>query len=434
MRRLSDVVKLVGKAAFPVVFLMILSLNSQPLAKTGNALDLNEDLFSAVEQNNLTIVKKMINAGADVHAVNDRGYTPVEVAVDKGYFYIVQYLLRVRDTVEKNAPPSPPLGKKTTRKADVQPRQKHISQTKATQKQTAKPRSISINTNNLSLTRKKKVRPPSAVITSSMTSGNSGRPKYKPTIPLQRNEKPATNRAPGPFDVTASMPTLPIIGAIRGAKPGPERKKQEPAVSRLETAALAMPAKQATLLPKPETRLKKPVSARRFPKGFSNPKPRPDVKPKRVVKKQSRLKIASRMYGKGYPKARPARVAMASVSAPSITQPAPRAMPKPAVRIFDLAEGVNTTMPKDPVLTMGILHEEEEMPLQPPAKYIPPGSLEDVVETASASSDPSSGLSNSETGFFTKLFGKSWGRDNHDNVPRVVLDLPPLGKVVDNQL
>jgi hypothetical protein len=61
-----------------------------------------ESLFLAVKTNNFGAVKTSLLAGADVDALNENQRSPVDVAVDRGYFDIAHYLLAWRKSVERN--------------------------------------------------------------------------------------------------------------------------------------------------------------------------------------------------------------------------------------------------------------------------------------------------------------------------------------------
>ena len=68
-----------------------------------------ERLFDAVFMNDMTAVKASIPAGADLEALNSWGQTPVDLAVDLGYFDIAHFLTSLRrfEKKEKQEPPLP---------------------------------------------------------------------------------------------------------------------------------------------------------------------------------------------------------------------------------------------------------------------------------------------------------------------------------------
>jgi hypothetical protein len=67
-----------------------------------------EKLFEAVYDGDLAQVQISIAAGADISALNTWGIMAVDLAVDKGHFDIVHFLLQVRDTQSQNKKPLPP--------------------------------------------------------------------------------------------------------------------------------------------------------------------------------------------------------------------------------------------------------------------------------------------------------------------------------------
>lgn len=76
----------------------------------GPLSEATQNLFDAVHRNDLGAAQSSVAAGADITAVNDWGLTPVDLAVDKGYFGIAHYLLSLRNFREAagQAAPAPP--------------------------------------------------------------------------------------------------------------------------------------------------------------------------------------------------------------------------------------------------------------------------------------------------------------------------------------
>ncbi len=76
----------------------------------GPLSEASQNLFEAVHQNDLGAAQSSVAAGADITAVNDWGLTPVDLAVDKGYFEIAHFLLSLRNYREAagQAAPAPP--------------------------------------------------------------------------------------------------------------------------------------------------------------------------------------------------------------------------------------------------------------------------------------------------------------------------------------
>ena len=66
-----------------------------------------EQLFEAVHANDFAAVQASVAAGADVDASDRWGMTPMELAIDKGYFEIGHYLVAVRNFSRANAEQGP---------------------------------------------------------------------------------------------------------------------------------------------------------------------------------------------------------------------------------------------------------------------------------------------------------------------------------------
>jgi hypothetical protein len=75
----------------------------------GPLSEATQNLFDAVHRNNLGAAQSSIAAGADTTAVNDWGLTPVDLAVDKGYFEIAHFLLSLRNFREAAGQAAPAL-------------------------------------------------------------------------------------------------------------------------------------------------------------------------------------------------------------------------------------------------------------------------------------------------------------------------------------
>lgn len=56
-----------------------------------------DDLFKAVNSNDFAGVQGAVAAGADLDATDRWGLSPIDIAVDKGYFEIAHFLLSVRN-------------------------------------------------------------------------------------------------------------------------------------------------------------------------------------------------------------------------------------------------------------------------------------------------------------------------------------------------
>ncbi len=70
---------------------------SGALAQANEPGKATEQLFEAVHANDFAAVQASVAAGADVDASDRWGMTPMELAIDKGYFEIGHYLVAVRN-------------------------------------------------------------------------------------------------------------------------------------------------------------------------------------------------------------------------------------------------------------------------------------------------------------------------------------------------
>ena len=73
----------------------------------GRLSEASQNLFDAVHRNDLGAAQSSVAAGANITAVNDWGLTPVDLAVDKGYFEIAHFLLSLRNFREAAGPAAP---------------------------------------------------------------------------------------------------------------------------------------------------------------------------------------------------------------------------------------------------------------------------------------------------------------------------------------
>ena len=54
---------------------------------------LNTNLFAYVQENNILAVRSVIEAGADLGALNAGGQSPLDLAVARGHYKIANYLI-----------------------------------------------------------------------------------------------------------------------------------------------------------------------------------------------------------------------------------------------------------------------------------------------------------------------------------------------------
>ena len=85
-------------------------LSGEPISARAQAIEhskATEQLFEAVHANDFAAVQASVAAGADVDAFDRWGMTPMELAIDKGYFEIGHYLVAVRNFSRANAEQGP---------------------------------------------------------------------------------------------------------------------------------------------------------------------------------------------------------------------------------------------------------------------------------------------------------------------------------------
>jgi len=121
-----------------LVLLALFMATSVPL--TAQELDAaTTKLFLAVQKNDQGLARVALKEGGDLYAYNDRGRTAVDLAIDAGYFYLVQFLLKERDKLDESGLSKPVKAYKKTKK--IMPKQivKAKSVVKPVTKSKAKP-------------------------------------------------------------------------------------------------------------------------------------------------------------------------------------------------------------------------------------------------------------------------------------------------------
>lgn len=78
-------------------------------AQTADQAEATEQLFEAVYANDFAAVQAAVAAGADVEASDRWGMTPMELAIDKGFFEIGHYLVAVRNFSRAKADSQPKM-------------------------------------------------------------------------------------------------------------------------------------------------------------------------------------------------------------------------------------------------------------------------------------------------------------------------------------
>lgn len=78
-------------------------------AQSEGQSEATRQLFEAVYSKDFAAVQASVAAGANVEALNRWGMTPMELAIDKGYFEIGHYLVAVRNFKRTNTEKKPDL-------------------------------------------------------------------------------------------------------------------------------------------------------------------------------------------------------------------------------------------------------------------------------------------------------------------------------------
>lgn len=195
-----------GLRCLAVLAVVLSSMLSTPVAAQSTELDAaTQRLFEAVENNDMSGVQISIGGGADINAFNEWGLTAVDLAVDKGHFKIVHYLLSVRN-IRKTSPATPPPAP-------------------APVVSVAPPPDLASD-------------PVSEVITPP-----PGSDPWSATVVKSKPPAPPVRSGPSPFDAAVSKPpkSLPIIGEVRGQKqldvslPGAAVKPESPVAAPTKT-------------------------------------------------------------------------------------------------------------------------------------------------------------------------------------------------------
>ncbi len=105
--KISTFLKLCVLAIFLGVMPFAVTLSLAQDAQTAT-----DRLFKAVRNNDLGMVQTSLAAGGNVNATNAAGITPVDMAVDKGFFDIAHFLLSIRNQEQFSETPKP-LGLKS---------------------------------------------------------------------------------------------------------------------------------------------------------------------------------------------------------------------------------------------------------------------------------------------------------------------------------
>ena len=150
-----------------------------------------QKLFDAVHKGDLAQVQVSIAGGGDINAVNEWGITAVDLAVDKGHFDIVHFLLQVRDLQVQKTKPAPVPAPATVTSM-------------STPGQPASPPPVPQV-------------PAAAQVAEVYTPPPGAGPWSATVVTSEPPPPPKLSDGPSPFDRTADTGTpLPIIGTVRG--------------------------------------------------------------------------------------------------------------------------------------------------------------------------------------------------------------------------
>lgn len=89
-----------GARWWAVVTMLVMLTAGDALAQARDAarVEASQALFEAVQANDMAGAQASVANGADVKAQDSWGLTPIDVAVDRGFYDIAHFLLAVRNT------------------------------------------------------------------------------------------------------------------------------------------------------------------------------------------------------------------------------------------------------------------------------------------------------------------------------------------------
>lgn len=337
-------------------------------------------LFESIEENNLQGVKINTIGGGDLQALNQQGKTPLGLAIDKGYFDIVFYLIAYRDSRDNLFPPNVGKTKQTAPAPKVSARQ-----------------------------------PVSAV--AGLYTPPPGQDPWSATVIIPDPVAPEIARnGPSPFDPESRPPGsgLAIIGDIRGPSgPEPAAKVADAAPEITPEIASLPPAAPVDVAPVAIAALVEPVpAAPPVPSASPRLVLLPPKKPLPPALKMAKVPETPAPPPAPVPKVIEPKLVVAEPS-PRIDQMAPTFTPEPEPQPPAPVEAVAATLIKpQPV-------PEIQVQVKPPPerKLIP-------IETTLP------GKPKESRGLFAKIMAAlSFGDD--DAAPkqvarnRVVMDMPP---------
>ena len=156
-----------------------------------------QELFLAVDRNDLAAVRAAIDKGADVEARDYTGTQPVDMAIDRGYFDIAHYLISVRNAKQAQQTGQPALPTPSTEELA-----KSKTPTEAPQPDDANPFALAEAPNDA----------PDDALLDDFVEVPAEQSEALPVV--EPSPAAADTVEPDPFNVTASSETGPPPGAL----------------------------------------------------------------------------------------------------------------------------------------------------------------------------------------------------------------------------
>ena len=156
-----------------------------------------QELFLAVDRNDLAAVRAAIDKGADVEARDYTGTQPVDMAIDRGYFDIAHYLISVRNAKQAQQTGQPALPTPSTEELA-----KSKTPTEAPQSDDANPFALAEAPNDA----------PDDALLDDLVELPAEQPEVLPVV--EPSPAAADTVEPDPFNVTAPSEIGPPSGAL----------------------------------------------------------------------------------------------------------------------------------------------------------------------------------------------------------------------------
>jgi len=156
-----------------------------------------QELFLAVDRNDLAAVRAAIDKGADVEARDYTGTQPVDMAIDRGYFDIAHYLISVRNAKQAQQTGQPALPTPSTEELA-----KSQMPTEAPQPDAANPFALAEAPNDA----------PADALLDDLVDAPAEQPEVLPVV--EPSPTAADTVEPDPFNVTAPSEIAPPPAAL----------------------------------------------------------------------------------------------------------------------------------------------------------------------------------------------------------------------------